>query len=76
MLQFKFDFSSLANRWPSEIVAREKVDDFTGGAMTHKYLANLDSQGKGPPERLRIGRKICYPIKSFIDWLEKRTEVL
>ena len=70
----KFNFKSLKEKWPSAIVAREEIRNFTGGAMTEKYLANLDSQKAGPDERVRIGHKVCYPVDSLIKWLEKRSE--
>jgi len=62
----------LAARWPSTIVARRKIGDFTGGAISPKTLANLDSAGEGPP-RLKIGRQTCYPVETLVAWLEKRT---
>lgn len=66
------DFSSLGEKWPSSYVSREKVGEFSGGIVCPKYLANLDSQGKGPKGRVRIGRKIAYPVDLFIKWLESR----
>lgn len=68
------DLSSLAEKWPSSFVAREEVDRFSGGMVTAKYLANLDCIGKGPEDRIRIGRKIAYPVASFIRWLEERAQ--
>lgn len=50
---------------------REAVPRLVPG-MSARYLANLDSAGKGPPGRIRIGRKIAYPRADFIEWLEKR----
>jgi hypothetical protein len=61
----------LADRWPSSIVARRKVGDFSGGVLTEKYMANLESLGQGPM-RLHIGRQVVYPVDSLIDWMEKR----
>ena len=72
----KPDFSQMARRWPSSHVVRHKVDVFSGGIVGPKYLANLDSQGKGPPGRIRIGRQIAYPVSDFIEWLESRAEVV
>jgi hypothetical protein len=69
-------FSSMAEKWPSAFVARSEVEKFSGGIVSAKYLANLDSAGKGPSGRIRVGRKIAYPVVSFIDWMESRTEVL
>ena len=69
----KIDLSYLAKAWPSPIIPRTKASDFTGGVIGAKYLANLDSQGQGPPGRFKIGRKTVYPVKQFIEWLEDRT---
>jgi len=66
-------FQSMADRWPSSWVARTEVERFTGGIVSEKYLANLDSQGKGPAGRVRVGRKIAYPVGSFVEWLEGRS---
>ena len=64
---------TLADKWPSSIVARTEISVFTGGLLSEKYLANLDSAGKGPEGRVRIGRKICYPVSELIRWLESRS---
>jgi len=69
------DLSQLAEKWPSAIVSRDKVEDFSGGAIKAKYLANLDSQGEGPKGRFRVGRKIVYPVRNFVKWLEDRVVV-
>jgi len=66
------DLQFLKNKWPSAIVARSQVQFFTGGAVKGSTIANLDSLGEGPPERLRIGRSVCYPVHSFVAWLEER----
>lgn len=67
-----FSLKFLADNWPSQIVARKEVGRFSGGLLSPKYLANLDSIGKGPSTRLRIGRMIVYPVDSLIQWLENR----
>jgi len=41
-----------------------------------KYLANLDSAGKGPAGRIRCGRRVAYPVNEFIKWLAARSEVI
>jgi len=69
-------FQSMAERWPSPWVARTKISDFTGGIISEKYLANLDSAGKGPRGRVRVGRKVAYPVCEVIRWLEERTETI
>ena len=65
-------FQDMAERWPSAWVARTQAERFTGGIISEKYLANLDSQGRGPTGRVRIGRKIAYPVADFVQWLESR----
>lgn len=69
-------FSELATKWPSAWVARTEAEKFTGGMIGEKYLANLDSAGKGVPGRVRCGRKIIYPVAEFVKWLEDRSEVI
>lgn len=76
MTEQRPDFSSLAKKWPSPFVARHEVEKFTGGIVTVKYLANLDCQGKGPKGRVRVGRKIAYPVAPFVEWLESRAKVV
>ena len=65
-------FQLMADKWPSPFVARQEVEHFTGGIVNPKYIANLDSQGLGPKGRIRVGRKIAYPVSEFIQWLESR----
>lgn len=67
-------FQELAAKWPSAFVARTESEKFTGGLIGEKYLANLDSAGKGPAGRIRCGRKVVYPVTNFIMWLEDRSE--
>ena len=69
----KPDFSQMAAKWPSSHVSRDRAEDFTGGLVKPKTLANLDSKGLGPPGRIRVVRKICYPVGPFIKWLESRS---
>jgi len=69
-------FQDMAERWPSAWLARTEVDRFTGGIISEKYCANLDSAGKGCPGRVRCGRKIAYPVSEFIKWLESRSTVI
>ena len=64
-------FQEMAERWPSAVVARVEVERFTGGMMSAKYLANLDSLGEGPT-RIRCGRKVGYPTTDLVAWLRAR----
>lgn len=69
-------FADMAEAWPSPWVARCKISKFTGGILNPRTLANLDCQGRGPKGRVRVGRKICYPVQSIIEWLEERAELV
>ena len=66
------NLSHLAARWPSSLVAREKIGEFTGGIISPKTIANLDATGEGPNGRITVGRKVAYPVASLITWLESR----
>jgi len=68
--------ASMAEKWPSAWVARTEAEKFSGGMIGEKYLANLDSAGKGPAGRIRCGRKVAYSVNEFVKWLEARSEVL
>ncbi len=67
------NLSEFMSRWPSPYVAREEIGRFSGGILTSKYMANLDCEGKGPKNTIRIGRKIAYHVPSLIEWLEQRS---
>ena len=66
-------FQEMADRWPSAVVARTEIDKFSGGLMSSKYIANLDSQGAGPVRRVVCGRKVGYPVESLTQWLRERS---
>lgn len=68
------DLKWLADKWPSEVVAREEVGRFTGGILAPKSMANLDSLGLGP-EAIRIGKKVAYRTSTLIAWLEDRSSI-
>lgn len=69
-------FKTLAEKWPSSFVARTAIPSFTGGIISERYIANLDSAGKGPAGRVRIGRKVAYPVNEVVRWLESRATSL
>lgn len=66
-------FQEMIDNWRSPVVARTEIEVFTGGAMTEKYQANLDSAGLGPEGRIRCGRKIVYPVRKYVAWLAARS---
>jgi hypothetical protein len=66
-------FEKLAEKWPSTLVARQRVREFSGGALSPKLLANLDCEGRGPAGRMMVGRQIVYPVDALIDFMKHRT---
>lgn len=69
-----FDFGKLAKSWPAPIVSRTEIARFSGGLLTPRTMANLDSLSEGPP-RIRVGRKIAYPVDSLVAWIKSRAGV-
>ena len=65
-------FQEMVDRWPSAIVARTEIERFTGGMISGKYIANLDSDGTGPV-RVKMGRKVGYPVQDLVRWMRERS---
>ena len=70
------NLDSLIDKWPSPFVARDQriLDRFSGGLLNAKTLANADSRGLGPEGKIRIGRRVAYPVESLVAWLKDRLE--
>ena len=73
--KIKADLTSLAEKWPSSLVSRDKISEFSGGTLHPRTLANLDSKGEGP-KRIRIGRKVVYQVTDLCEWLSDRSQKL
>ena len=54
------------------LLTRIEVQKITGGAISAKCRANLDSEQKGIKTRLKIGSKVVYPKKAVIEFLKNR----
>jgi len=67
-------YQKMAERWPSNIVARSEVGNFSGGLVKPHTLANQDSLGTGPQEKLKCGNKIAYPTEVLADWIRNRSK--
>lgn len=67
----RIDLSALAAKWPSAVVVRSKIEEFSGGLYTSGTMANRDSAGDGPP-RITVGwRKVAYLVAPLIEWMER-----
>jgi cobalamin biosynthesis protein CobD/CbiB len=67
-------FETLASEWPSPFIYRRDVPTATHGAISRKYLANLDSAGTGPSSKFLLNGRIAYEKQDFFNWLAARTK--
>lgn len=61
--------------WP-ELIARDKIEYYTGGLYTAATMASYDHRGNGVPNKVRNGRKVAYPKKELINWIMARMEAV
>ena len=66
-----FDFKSLAEKWPSSIVARSEIKKFSGGLISAKTLANAQWKGVAP-RSYQFGKKVFYHVDDLIQWMSER----
>lgn len=52
-------------------MARHRIDEYLGGAISSKYLSNLAARKEGP-EFIKMGRKAVYVTEDLLNWLENR----
>lgn len=69
---FRSTLEKMKTAWPSAIVARQRIAEFSGGIISPGTLANEDCRGTGPKGRFQILNKTVYSVDSVIDWLEKK----
>jgi hypothetical protein len=62
-------------RWPASFVPRREIPKFTGGLYSAATIANRDCDGSGISGAFKIGRQVCYPVASLVDWLLSKLEV-
>lgn len=63
-------FDDMVEKWPSTVVARCEIKQFTGGALSRKTLSKYDTEGNGPRGKFILGRRVCYPINQLIEWIK------
>lgn len=64
----KPDLSILLKTLPP-IIPRKNITTHLGGLISSGYLANLDSQGRGP-RALKSGGRVAYLREDLVEWLE------
>lgn len=40
-----------------------------------RRVANMDSLGQGPKEKIRMGGHVGYPRAAFVEWLMQRIKI-
>lgn len=66
---------NLRSRLP-EVLTRKQVAEHLGDFISAKYLANLDSVGKGPKSYRFGNRKVIYSRDDMLAWLDARMRPL
>ncbi len=66
-------WTAMASKMP-ETFPRKNVEALTGGLISAKVMANLDSAGKGPKVKVQIGKHVNYCREDFIEWLKSRSK--
>lgn len=67
-------FELMAKQHGSPLIARADIGKFTGGAISPKYCANMDSLGEGPEGRFMVGRRVVYKVDEFLTWLREHSK--
>ncbi len=75
-VQNKPDFTQIISNNPSGYILRTNLSEKTGGLLNGRTMANLDSSGAhGIKGRISIGRKVAYPVKAVVAYLESKVIV-
>lgn len=62
---------TLISGWGSNVVARSRVSEFSGGAISGRTVANRESEGDKVPGRTLLGRQIIYPTRGLAEWIAR-----
>lgn len=71
MKKEKDAFDEMCDRWPSAVVARTAVKEFSGGLLSPSSLAVAACNGNGPPQ-IRVGIKVVYRTVDLAAWMRSR----
>jgi len=63
----------MRTEWQGEYyIPRTKVTQFSQGLLHPRTLANADSLGCGPKEKIRCGKKVYYSMDSLLAYISDR----
>ncbi|GAB6147012.1 hypothetical protein [Desulfocicer niacini] len=74
----KPDFTGIIKNNPCGFITRQNILNATGGLISPKYAACLDSDpdAEGIKGRFKVGRKVCYPVHEVVGFLERRAQMM
>ncbi|MBI5593298.1 MAG: hypothetical protein HY881_22795 [Deltaproteobacteria bacterium] len=58
--------------WPSPVVARKALPKMTGGTLSSKYAANLDSLKQGIEGGFLLMGQVVYPVENVVSFLKTK----
>lgn len=75
LTQEQQEFAEILSSGLPPMVARKSVEQFLGGVVSTKTLANADAKGEGPEVAYAVGRSIVYRREALVDWLMHNFDV-
>ena len=70
------NFSQIIETNPSGWILRTDLTEKTGGLLHSRTAANLDSMGQGIPGRIKMNKKVAYPVQNIVKFLEQKYRVV
>lgn len=68
--------NELVKKWPSVLVSRAKVGEFSGFLISGRTLANFDNSQKGggldSKDIYKTGAKVAYSSQALANWIVGR----
>ncbi len=70
--KIKIDFTLLRQMNPLGFILRENIGKQTGGILNPRTEANADAIGTGCPGRIKIGRRVAYPLNELESYINSK----
>lgn len=68
------NLDELSDAWPSILVARSEIGEFTRGLYKPSSFNTFDGAKKGIKRKIRINTKIAYLKSDVIEWLKSKVK--
>lgn len=66
------ELAVMANKWPSAIVSRDAIKEFSGGLISRSTMSNTDKNLK----RFKRNGKVFYKVNDLIAWIAEKTIII